>query len=502
MKSRGLKCFLIAVCVAMFAVNASAYDYKYRGCYRSFPIEYQSIDENNEPITLSAMVTVPLKTDKESAREIGFIMLNCPVFVSSDDERPTGDNPMDLGAARRIATDGALVVEPDGMGYGASYGKTVTMLDFKLAGRHMLDALFAAMDAVKAQGYSFSKQYYTYCSGYSLGGGYALATQRYVEQYLSDEEKAVVRLRGTICGGSPAVPRTVYENYLGMEKFISSQYVPMMLDNSMKIYRNGPLHSLQDAKLYSDTYLETGKRGNNIRDMVSDEMNDSTSAIFRGMMKTLEINSLASVWTPSKPVFWFHMEDDVLIPYKNWELCSSAWKGAQLRHDNNMMRDLNWNSNILSLGYRLVDILTEEQGWYNHTAYYIPFMFALIDGCARDTSITSTRLVNVSIPSQIEIVVDVFSSLKLEKPMEIPLDLINAEGSIVLNYIDNEVSSITIKNGDGTEKCTIDAVKDPDSRDPRSPDILYTITYPDGRTSSGRCRSLVAYITVITSLIL
>lgn len=508
MKRTGLFGICIALCSLFLCGKAYAYDYRYRGCYRSECINYQSVDENNEPITLSAMITIPLKTDLETPRRIDFIVLNNPVFVSSNDERPTSDSPMDLGAARRTATEGAMIVEPDGMGYGASYGKTVTMLNFSLAGRQMTDAFFAALEYVREKDLPISDNYYTYNTGYSLGGGYALAVQRYVEQQMTERERETFRLRKTICGGAPAVPRTVYDHYVEAWDELpngSKRYAPIILDNNLKMYKNGPLHTLQDASLYSTRYLKKKDYGHNISDIFSNEMNDQSSPLFRGMMKTLECNSLTEGWIPEAPILWFHMEDDVLIPYENYLLCLDAWGSDRIEHNNNMMRGLDWNCLALSQFYRLNDAIMEGVGWLNHTAYFIPFMLSIVDGAARDTVVTSTRLANLSLASQLEILADVLAELKIDLNLEISLDDIpGVKGTFVLQQISSRSCNFAIKDGNGTVKATVETQftdKRNVVRDINVP-VDYTITYPDGKVDTGHSANLIAFITWTTARLL
>ena len=65
-------------------------------------------------------------------------------------------------------------------------------------------------------------------------------------------------------------------------------------------------------------------------DILSPAMLDTGSGLYAGMRKLMEKNELSSGWSPVSPVYLFHVNNDEIVPYVNYEKALSGLSGGKV----------------------------------------------------------------------------------------------------------------------------------------------------------------------------
>lgn len=400
---RHMKKYILLFSVLFVTMISRAYDLNYAGCYKSVKVEYTSVDENNAPITLSELVTVPLKQDGVTKREVGFIILSGMPFTTEEDQASTGKTPLDGNILRTIATEGALCIQCDGQGFGSSKGKTLPFLVNKLTARQSIDGFLAALDYCNKNGIQINENYYTINAGFSLDGGHALAIQRYLEKYSSADEKAKVRLRRTICGGAP-LNASVTAKYVFNGWFNDAKYRQFM-EGFIKCNANGALHNVTSDEIFN--------KDNTIRQDVIDGTSDAGKAVWKALYE----ENMDSDWIPEAPITYIHWANDTVVPYTNAQLALKAWGHDKFNILNKDLTSMKWN---YSLFKDLRDLGNEKMVKDPHLNGSVNFYTGMIDGCLRDTTIASAYAKTQNFYNMLTTVFDVASNLTLDS---VDLDL-------------------------------------------------------------------------------
>lgn len=326
------------------------------GCFKT-TLNYKSVSCDNQETTLSECVALP----KSTSKHISFMILHCHPTTNDNETTPTGSHPIDQvtqlnlhpnGLMNDIADEeGALVVSPDYLGYGASKSYIHPYFAALHTARTCVDGLLAAIDHAKSRGYTFEKNCYTIIAGYSQGGSVALAVQRYLETIASDDVQKTVNLRESYCGaGIYDLPMT-YDIMIGKEDMSYPGGVVWIMQGMIEAYRNGCMHGIRLQDMLTDDFnnsdlLDRLNRknsdmhemntiiGNAIgnkdgkvtpEELMSADVLDPTTALARSLQKALGKNNITKDWTPSHPIYVYHFPDDEIVPYANTELIHNLW---------------------------------------------------------------------------------------------------------------------------------------------------------------------------------
>lgn len=189
--------------------------------YKWVTIRYQSVDCNNNPVTLSELVVFPYNNIFANPHPDNLV-IGCHVTITSNKERPTNyyENSLmsDVGMLALHASSnmaGAdhenLVVIPDYQGYGASASDVHPYLYQKLTARQVVDGANAGIKWFTSNEKSMENDWKSISVGYSQGGSVAMAVHRYIEENnLSDQ----LRFRGSVCGDGPYDPVATLKEYI------------------------------------------------------------------------------------------------------------------------------------------------------------------------------------------------------------------------------------------------------------------------------------------------
>lgn len=314
-------------------------------------ITYQSVDADNNPITLSA------KLYWTSKNTINFVLINCHATITHNAGCPTGETPQ-MDVIKYMTTEDALVVCPDYIGFGKTKDKTHPYMCATLTGRNVLDAYKAAIKYVKQQRKAISADYYTLNVGYSQGGATALAFQRYLETEATDADRKLVNLRGSVCGAGPYNQQIVFDEYEKGEGAFATLDYPIYLfyvlnghyetfrETTMRkitleecftpefwSYYNSTFKAAFEAKETNVDDLNTMLKNagfNTFSSIINADYKVEGSKVRRTIRKALaQSNLLADGWTPKTNIIFYHDKagHDKVVPYACTQAATTRFAG-------------------------------------------------------------------------------------------------------------------------------------------------------------------------------
>jgi len=342
------KLFIILT-LCMLATGMKAADVSSSSGMSNYTLKYQSVDAQNKKITLSAkLYYMPNKT-------IDFVAFNQHATITNDSGSPTGSSPQ-LEAIKYMVSENALVICADYIGFGETKSIIHPYMCSTLTARNLLDCYKAAVQYVKnTLGLQFKSNYYTINLGYSQGGATALAFQKYLETQGTAEEKALVNLRGSVCGAGPYNQQIVFDTY---EKYTSLDY-PVYLyyilrghkqafgETTMRnleleecfttkfwSYVESTLQDQMNNKVMNVDDINTDLKNNGFNtfyDIINADYKNHNSKVYRTIHKVLaQSNLLANDgWTPTAPIILYHEKTgkDIVVPYATTEAARTRFAG-------------------------------------------------------------------------------------------------------------------------------------------------------------------------------
>lgn len=383
-------------------------------------ITYQSVDANNNPITLSAMLYYQRRFASTSLEStIDMVVLNCHPTISHNNGCPTGSDPQ-LGAIKYMVSENALVVCPDYIGFGASSSKNHPYMCATLTARNVLDCYKAAINnALNVQKVNFSSQYYTINIGYSQGGATALAFQKYLETEASQADRDLVKLRGSLCGAGPYDQGLVFDIYEDKAEMSYPAYLPYALMGLKEtfgetIMRGIALEDCFTEKFNNTNFMQTLLAKNttiddlntaminagfkSFYDILSPQFRDKTSALYRSVRKALDqSNLLDGRWKPEAPIAFYHYGNDEVVPSEETEQAYALFNGMGCNVRKLSQDDYDISDN------RAWDLAFSLGGYsrdYNHRNCGVYFYLMFLSGNLRpEGSVVSRTPSAVSIPT-------------------------------------------------------------------------------------------------------
>ena len=317
---------------------------------------YQSIDEHGDPITLSAFLGwgeywVPFKyypLDQDGIR------LVCPYTHTKEDECATADGG---GYEFTTQTGDYLFIMPDGEGFGVNKGHDQLYLNHKVQARQIFDALAAGYNIYVNDIKGCFEDGWTLCVyGASQGAADAIAVQRYLENEGIPFGTSVFPYAliygfdySFVCCG-PYSPVATLEEYYRQGKV----YYPLVLPLTIKSMRTSYPELAQnyaEERFYSDKYVAslslwddiiTGKKLTaddlnakllkslqtddekkkgetflRLERILSAEVLDTTTQIYKDFMECLLEQDLTTGWTPHQKAHIYYSKKDEVVPYVN-----------------------------------------------------------------------------------------------------------------------------------------------------------------------------------------
>lgn len=307
--------------------------------YDTYKVQYKTLDQNNVPVTASALITVP--KDGPVSRvylvnhgtHIGRLMV------------PT----LGMCVEEVVATSGALCIFPDYIGLGDSSDHVELYLNAEVHGRTSTDALKVLLDFAKKEKVDLKPDFDTYIMGYSQGGAVSLATLKHIQQ-LPDYEQAMLHLKKVYCGDGPYDLRQTFETYMSDyeqgKPLGLPAVIPMVLSSMFHSYPN-ETRNINYKDLFTTKAWLTGvpkaiyNNDENMLDvMVLMSRFDLGDVLdmryinrhqdeFNLLLSLMERQNLTKGWELKYPCRFLHANPDAVVPFSNYE---AAFKGL----NNNM----------------------------------------------------------------------------------------------------------------------------------------------------------------------
>lgn len=319
------------------------------GGIRSTAMNYTSVDGYGKPVTLSARIYWPYDRKTGKNIEPDNIVISCHATAFDNTGAPSLQSKSDFG---NLAIDGNLVIEPDYIGFGETSSMIQTYLCQNLIARNCFDALLAGIEAADGNKIpKLKKGYGTYVTGYSQGGGNALALTRYIETKASESDKTKINLIRSFVGSGPYNPELTFQCWLKDGQMTMPSLLAMVLQG----FQSGGKSQFENFDLrqyFSDRFLSSGlleALANKTLDMMSvvnvlkDYMPDAVHSTDKSILAYYDLdaimsetaknpnsdcmvrlhqgleeeNQLADGWTPKHPITFFYTSGDDMVPPEN-----------------------------------------------------------------------------------------------------------------------------------------------------------------------------------------
>jgi len=296
--------------------------------YRVTTVNYQTLDEANQPVTVSALIIYPL------LRRITKVML-----INHGTHLGALLVPSNYTAPEEIvAASGALCILPDYIGIGASSSHPDLYLNAEVHGRTSTDALFTLLNFARNRRLNLASNFDTYVLGYSQGGSVSLATLRAIQQ-LPANQQAQLHIKKVICGDGPYDLRATFESYItdaqaGKAMGLGA-VVPFVINSMFNSYPD-EMSQYNYEDFFTPWALSTGipqairnntetvsdVRGDLQNHYVTDILNmdyiEANPEAFELLMELLDRQNLCTGWQPQYPLQFFHCNPDGTVSYQNF----------------------------------------------------------------------------------------------------------------------------------------------------------------------------------------
>ena len=299
---------------------------------------YHSIN-GNDTITISGAVCWPL-----GIKSCSEIWLESHYFCTRWDECPSQKTQPGMIVS---SMKNAIYIGADYQGLGLSRNLDAPYLNTVLLASQNIDCFKAAMTIIKDFGPRIADDYHTYNVGYSLGGAVAMGIARQVE--LDPELNQFIHLKKTLCGGGPYDQVAYFNHHLediGMQldfpiaflcaikSIISSNPSFREIYDYSDCYSeklvNSGIFEVLDSKNYDtgaiNEFLENAGCSS-LKEIVSAEILDSNSRIYKDLFKELQKLDLVTGWTPRNPILIRHSKTDTYVTYACMESAMNSFSG-------------------------------------------------------------------------------------------------------------------------------------------------------------------------------
>lgn len=275
----------------------------------SYRLNYVTTDKNGAKVTASGLVSVPVKT--AGARSPVLSYQHASTFRNN--QAPS----IKVEAVEPplvLASLGYIVVSPDYVGFGASYGVEHPYLTSSPSSRAVIDMLSAAQTWRRQAGVADNRQ--LFLAGYSEGGYATMAAHRAIHQQGGELK---TQLQAAVPGAGP------YD----VQETLDEQ-----LDRVRKLFH--PLALLIDPDHLSDASesVRNEVRRLLLRQMVPEDGDVRYQTLFMDRFLADDKAGIAAEhsvhlgWAPSVPVYLFHGRGDLTVPYSAAESARDTLRAA------------------------------------------------------------------------------------------------------------------------------------------------------------------------------
>ena len=275
----------------------------------SYRLNYVTTDKNGAKVTASGLVSVPVKA--AGARSPVLSYQHASTFRNN--QAPS----IKVEAVEPplvLASLGYIVVSPDYVGFGASYGVEHPYLTSSPSSRAVIDMLSAAQTWRRQAGVVDNGQ--LFLAGYSEGGYATMAAHRAIHQQGGELK---TQLQAAVPGAGP------YD----VQETLDEQ-----LDRVRKLFP--PLALLIDPDHLSDASESVRNKVRRLllRQMVPEDGDVRYQTLFMDRFLADDKAGIAAEhsvhlgWAPSVPVYLFHGRGDLTVPYSAAESARDTLRAA------------------------------------------------------------------------------------------------------------------------------------------------------------------------------
>ena len=275
----------------------------------SYRITYTTTDKNGAKLAASGLISVPLKAAGAASPVLGY--QHATTF--HDDQAP-GNKVEAVEPPLVLASLGYIVVSPDYVGFGASKGQEHPYLTSAPTAHAVMDMLSAAQTWRRQNGVPDNRQ--LFLAGYSEGGYATMAAHRAIHQAGGDLKD---QLQAAVPGAGP---------------YDVQQTLDGQLDRVRKLFP--PLGVLLDPGRLSGApqSVRDEVRRLLLRQMVPEDGDVRYQTLFLDRYIADDKAAIAAEhsvhlgWAPSVPVYLFHGQGDLTVPYSASESARDTLRAA------------------------------------------------------------------------------------------------------------------------------------------------------------------------------
>ena len=299
-----------------------------------YSIEYEIIDSQGYPDTLSGLVSFPIDPTKS------FPIASYQHGTSIQDDNVPSITGLNLSnqevsiISMAMASSGFIIMLPDYSGLGSSEGYHPYIIadTYTPAITNMVRAVKElSTDLNINNSFMYNKQLYLF--GYSEGGYATMAAQRDIEQSMLDEFNITATFP---MAGPYDLSGTMVDFYLSINYYPQPYYVANVLFNHLLYYDTlenldqyflpfwaDTLSGLFDGT-HSGSYINSLMPDNPIDILLPEVIEDFSSNNESFFRQTLEENTLLD-WAPISPTYLIHATGDDIIPIANAQVAYSTF---------------------------------------------------------------------------------------------------------------------------------------------------------------------------------
>lgn len=299
------------------------------GIYKTVRVEYTTNDQDNKPVTASALIVYPLLKKIKNVMlinhgtHIGFMLI------------PTKYTSVEA----IMAATGSLCIMPDYIGLGSSASHPDLYLNHEVHGRTSIDAFQVLLNYAKEKRLPLDNDFKSYILGYSQGGSVSLASLRRFQQ-LDKATQERFHLAKVYCGDGPYDLRRTFETYVeDMEagKSIGLGAVIPFVINSMFNSYPAEVADLNYEDFFTPWALSTNLpqmirnneegvldvmfkfNGKDLDDILNFDYVNNYPDNFNRVLGLMDRQNLCHGWKPQYPLQLLHCNPDGVVPFSNFE---------------------------------------------------------------------------------------------------------------------------------------------------------------------------------------
>ena len=301
-------------------IGLQVYDSVNEGAYFSYMFTYPTIDHAGKPCVMSAVLYLP--PAKKESKQLGKMALYSHYTILRSNEAPSAGDLFDLQSIG--LGKGMAVVAADYEGFGTTGDRIQAYCFAEANARASIDALLAAREWLKKQGYTFGDSILNY--GYSQGGQTAMAALKLSQT----EYRGRVHFTKTIVGAGPYDLRLTFRKFLEWKRIGMPAVLPMSMMTLNEVYKLGisdkeaflePLASNVKSWVVSKKFSLkefTELLGtDSVAKFMTPAYCDSTTAEMQRVLSYVDKMRFTDDWTPdadSEVKLYHSLKDDIVSP--------------------------------------------------------------------------------------------------------------------------------------------------------------------------------------------